>query len=54
MHNAAKPKKMRINVNGHLSKAVTPKDVILYIISKLTTAGATGILLNMQVMFLNK
>jgi 3-isopropylmalate/(R)-2-methylmalate dehydratase large subunit len=37
-----KPKKMRINVNGTLSKGVTPKDVILYIISKLTAAGATG------------
>lgn len=37
-----KPKKMRISVNGALSKGVTPKDVILYIISKLTAAGATG------------
>ncbi len=37
-----KPKKMRILVNGELQNAVTPKDVILYIISKLTTAGATG------------
>jgi 3-isopropylmalate/(R)-2-methylmalate dehydratase large subunit len=37
-----KPKKMLINVNGALSKGVTPKDVILYIISKLTAAGATG------------
>ncbi len=37
-----KPKKMRINVNGALSKAVTPKDVVLYIIAKLTAAGATG------------
>jgi 3-isopropylmalate/(R)-2-methylmalate dehydratase large subunit len=37
-----KPKKMRINVNGKLSKGVTPKDVILYIIAKLTAAGATG------------
>ncbi|HRP56791.1 3-isopropylmalate dehydratase large subunit [Agriterribacter sp.] len=36
------PKKMRINVNGRLGKAVTPKDVVLYIISKLTAAGATG------------
>jgi 3-isopropylmalate/(R)-2-methylmalate dehydratase large subunit len=33
---------MRINVNGKLGKAVLPKDVILYIISKLTAAGATG------------
>lgn len=37
-----KPKKMRITVDGTLQKCVTPKDVILYIISKLTTAGATG------------
>lgn len=37
-----KPKKMRVNVNGQLGKGVTPKDVTLYIISKLTTAGATG------------
>ncbi|NIJ50948.1 3-isopropylmalate dehydratase large subunit [Dyadobacter arcticus] len=37
-----KPKKMRVNVNGVLGKGVTPKDVTLYIISKLTTAGATG------------
>ncbi|MDB5247387.1 MAG: 3-isopropylmalate dehydratase, large subunit [Segetibacter sp.] len=37
-----KPKKMRINVNGKLSKAVTPKDVTLYIIAQLTTGGATG------------
>jgi 3-isopropylmalate/(R)-2-methylmalate dehydratase large subunit len=37
-----KAKKMLINVNGTLSKGVTPKDVILYIISSLTAAGATG------------
>jgi len=37
-----KPQKMIVNVNGVLGKAVTPKDVTLYIISKLTTAGATG------------
>lgn len=37
-----KPKSMRISVNGNLSNAVTPKDVALYIISKLTTSGATG------------
>ncbi|MFB9057709.1 3-isopropylmalate dehydratase large subunit [Mariniflexile ostreae] len=38
----AKPKKMRINVNGQLGKGVTPKDVALFIISKLSTSGATG------------
>ena len=37
-----KPKKMRIIVNGKLEKGVTPKDVALFIISKLTTSGATG------------
>lgn len=37
-----KPKKMRISVDGTLSKGVTPKDVALFIISKLTTGGATG------------
>jgi 3-isopropylmalate/(R)-2-methylmalate dehydratase large subunit len=38
----AKPKKMRINVKGELSKGVTPKDVALYIIAQLSTSGATG------------
>lgn len=37
-----KPKSMRILVNGRLGKGITPKDVILYIISRLTAAGATG------------
>lgn len=37
-----KPKKMRISVDGKLGRGITPKDVILYIISKLTAAGATG------------
>lgn len=37
-----KAKSMRINVNGTLNFGVTPKDVALYIISKLTTSGATG------------
>ena len=37
-----KPKKMRINIKGELQKGVTPKDVALFIISKLTTSGATG------------
>ncbi len=37
-----KPKKMRITIDGKLGKGVTPKDVALYIISKLTTSGATG------------
>ena len=37
-----KPKKMRVNVNGKLNKNVSPKDIILYIISKLGTDGGTG------------
>ena len=37
-----KPKKMRININGQLNEAVTPKDIALFIISKLSTSGATG------------
>lgn len=37
-----KPKKMRITVEGELGNGVTAKDVILYIISKLTTGGGTG------------
>ena len=37
-----KPKKMRINVEGTLGKGVTAKDIILYIISKISTSGGTG------------
>lgn len=37
-----KPKKMRISVNGTLGKAVSPKDVVLYIISQISASGATG------------
>ena len=37
-----KPKKMRITINGNLQFGVTPKDVALFIISQLTTSGATG------------
>lgn len=37
-----RPKRMRITVNGELGKGVASKDVILYVISKLTTGGATG------------
>ena len=38
----AKPKTMRICVEGNLGKGVTAKDVALYIMSKVTTSGATG------------
>ncbi|MEZ4955722.1 MAG: 3-isopropylmalate dehydratase large subunit [Saprospiraceae bacterium] len=37
-----KPKRMRISVEGELQKGVLSKDIILYIISKLTAAGGTG------------
>lgn len=37
-----KPKTMRITVNGKLRDGVTAKDMALYIISKMTTGGATG------------
>jgi len=37
-----KPKTMRINVEGELGKGVRAKDVILYIISKITASGGTG------------
>lgn len=37
-----KPKTMKIEVNGELKKGVVSKDIILYIISKLTAAGGTG------------
>lgn len=38
----SRPKTMRINFNGKLGKGVTAKDLALYMISKLTTGGATG------------
>ncbi len=38
----SRPKTMRISINGKLKEGVTPKDVALYIISKMTTGGATG------------
>jgi len=37
-----KPKKMRITLNGKLSKGVTSKDIIMYIISQISASGATG------------
>lgn len=37
-----KPKKMRITVNGELGEGVTAKDLILYIISKISAGGGTG------------
>lgn len=38
----SKPKLMRISVDGQLNKGVVSKDIILYIISKISASGATG------------
>ena len=37
-----KPKTMSIRIEGELGKGVTAKDLALYLMSKLTTSGATG------------
>jgi 3-isopropylmalate/(R)-2-methylmalate dehydratase large subunit len=37
-----RPKKMRITVDGKLGKGVTSKDIILYIIAKISASGGTG------------
>ena len=37
-----KPKTMRISINGKLAKGVTPKDVALFLMARLSTSGATG------------
>jgi 3-isopropylmalate/(R)-2-methylmalate dehydratase large subunit len=38
----SRPKVMRINVEGTLNKGVVSKDIILYILSKISSSGATG------------
>lgn len=38
----SRPKLMRINVDGVLHKGVVSKDIVLYILSKITASGATG------------
>src|SRR5215217_4637821 len=38
----SKPKMMRINIEGDLNEGVVSKDIILYIISKISSGGATG------------
>ena len=38
----AKPKSMRIRIEGALGRGVTAKDMALFLMSKLTTSGATG------------
>jgi 3-isopropylmalate/(R)-2-methylmalate dehydratase large subunit len=40
-----KPKTMELRVDGNLAHGVTAKDLILYLIGKLTTAGGTGYVL---------
>ena len=37
-----RPKTMRITIDGKLGRGVTAKDVALYMMSKMTTSGATG------------
>lgn len=37
-----RPKLMRINIEGALNRGVVSKDIILYIISKISASGATG------------
>jgi len=37
-----RPKKMRINIEGEMGKAVRSKDIILYIISQISAGGGTG------------
>ncbi len=38
----SKPRLMRINVDGQLNKGVVSKDIILYIIARISASGATG------------
>ena len=38
----SKPKLMRITVDGELNKGVVSKDIVLYILSKISASGATG------------
>lgn len=38
----AKPKKMRITVDGTLGRGVSSKDIILYIIAQISASGGTG------------
>ena len=37
-----RPKRMRIEINGELNPGVSSKDIILYIISKISASGGTG------------
>lgn len=37
-----RPKTMKINIDGELEAGVSAKDLVLYVIAKLTTGGGTG------------
>ncbi len=37
-----RPKRMRITVDGKIQKGVTAKDIVLYVISKISAGGGTG------------
>ena len=38
----SKPNLMRINIDGELNNGVVSKDIVLYILSKISASGATG------------
>ncbi len=38
----SKPKTMKIEINGQLSNGVVSKDIVLYVLSKISASGATG------------
>ena len=38
----SRPQTMRITIDGNLNKGVTSKDIVMFIIAKLTSGGATG------------
>src|SRR5204863_9150958 len=38
----SKPKLMRINIDGELNNGVVSKDIVLYILSKITASGETS------------
>jgi 3-isopropylmalate/(R)-2-methylmalate dehydratase large subunit len=38
----SKPRQMRIHIEGTLNKGVVSKDIVLYILSKISASGATG------------
>src|SRR4026209_471975 len=38
----SKPLLMRINIDGELNKGVVSKDIVLYILAKISASGATG------------